>query len=148
MSATYDILIFQGVESRGEQKVELMFGNPGSFTTGIQKVSQSFAKLFLTELGSVANDPTMGTDFLSQLRTGFIRDEATLQSSFQAAVLDVKNYMSQNEGTEVPDDETLEEANLLEWDLRRDFLSLKVQLTTAAGESRVYELPVETRVAT
>jgi hypothetical protein len=145
--ATYDILIFQGVKAIGEQQVDLSLGNPGYFATGIQKAAQSFAKLFLTELGSMPNDPTAGTSFLSDLRSGTIRDELTLQASYQSAVVDVLNYMSENEDLDLPDDEALEEANLLSWDMRPGFLSITVQIVTAAGESRTYVVPVETRKA-
>ena len=145
--ATYDILIFQGVTPRGEDQVSLLLGNPGFFTTGIQKVSQSFIKLFLTDIGSVANDPAAGTSFMAALRKNQIRDETTLQSYFQAAVVDVINYMSEEESGAVPDDETLANATLVEWDLRPGFLSIKVEITTEAGESRIYVVPVETRVS-
>lgn len=145
---TYDLLIFQGVAARGEQKVELALGSAGMFTTGIQKVSQSFTKLFLTERGSVASAPDVGTDFLTQLRSGVIRDEPTLQAAFQAAVLDILNYMNNNESAGLPDDERMAEANLVSWDLQPGFLSIKVQVVTVAGTFRVYELPVDTRAAT
>lgn len=143
---TYDILIFQGVKPTGEQQVTLTLGNPGSFTTGVQKVAQSFTKLFLTEKGSIANDIEAGTAFLTSLRTGVIVDEVSLQSAFQAAVLDVLNYMSLNESASLPDDERLEAAELVSWDLRPGFLSIQVQITTYAGTSRVYTVPVETRI--
>lgn len=143
--ATYDILIFQGVEPVGEKQVELKLGNPGSFTTGIQKVAQSFTKMFLTEVGSVTNDPTLGTSFLTLLRSGAIRDEASLESAFQAAVLDVMNYMSVNEDIDIPLDEQLAEANLIAWDLQPGFLSIQVQIVSEAGDSREYVVPVEVR---
>ena len=143
---SYDILIFQGVKPVDEQLVELTLGNPGSFTTGIQKVAQSFVKLFLTELGTMEHDPTLGTNFLGALRQGLIRDEVTLQSAFQAAVLDVFNYVSLNEDPDIPADERLLKADLVEWDLRPGFLSIKVEIVTVAGDTRVYIIPVETRI--
>lgn len=142
--ATYDLLIFQGVEDKGEQEVALSLGNSGFFTTGIQKVAQTFTKMLLTESGTVANDPAAGTDFLIDLRNGSIRDELTLQASYQAAVIDILNYMSEQEEI-LPDDETLEEANLVSWDLRPGFLSIQVEIVTAAGASRTYVVPVQTR---
>ena len=145
---SYDILIFQGVEPVDEQKITLALGNPGAFTTGIQKVAQSFTKIFLTELGSMDHDPTLGTNFLSALRQGLIRDEVTLQGAFQTAVMDVFNYISLNEDPTIPDDERLVEANLAKWDLRPGFLSIEVEIVTAAGDTRIYVIPVETRIAT
>lgn len=145
---TYDILIFQGVESSGEQRVDLALGNPGAFVTGVQKVSQSFLKMLLTESGSMNNDSKLGTDFLSQLRSGFIQDESALQAAFQAAVMDVKNYVSENEPNDIPDDEKLDSATLVAWDLRPGFFSITVRIVTAAGDSRVYTMPVDTRGTT
>lgn len=145
---SYDILIFQGVKPSGEAAVSLKLGNPGAFISGIQKVAQTFIKLFLTDRGTVDGDPAMGTDFLSQMRSGFIRDEVSMQSMFQSSVLDVKNYISEYEKTDAPDDERLDSAELISWDLRPGFFSITVRIVTAAGDSRAFTMPVEARAIT
>lgn len=141
----YDLFIFQGAGVGGDKKITMAL-TPEQQCTGVQKVAQTFAKLFLTDKGSVASDTTMGTDFMPTLRSGAIRDEPTLQAAFQSAVIDVLNYISLNTDTIPPSDEQLTDATLVSWDLQPGRLSIKVSLTTAAGTSVVYVLPINTGI--
>ena len=144
---TYDFYIFYGAGASGDRRISLVLGNPGQQCTGVQKIAQTFTKLFLTDRGSVNGDPAMGTDFMSALRTGTIRDENTLQAAFQSAVIDVLNYVSQYQLDTTPADEQLTQAILVTWDLQPDRLSIKVALTSAAGTTREYVLPISTGVS-
>lgn len=139
---TVDILAMQGVAASGKKEVGLNLGTSGFVCTGIQKVAQEFLTLFLTDRGSVKWDPDYGTSFMYNLRTGQINDETTLQSAFEFAVIDIINYLGDTLATATPDDEVLENAELVEWDLRPGFLSIKVQITTTAGNSREYIVPI------
>jgi len=144
---TYDLFIFYGAGLSGDRRIVTTLGNPGYQCTGIQKIAQTFTKIFMTDKGSVNGDPAMGTDFMRALRTGGIRDEVSLQGSFQSAVIDVLNYVSQFEDNATPDDERLVQATLVNWDLQRDRLSIKVALTSAAGTTRVYAIPINTGIS-
>ena len=74
--------------------------------TGPLKATQKFATLFLTELGSVPEDPDQGTSFIAELRFGGVRSEFDLLSAFTQAVAEAMNYFDQRQADEdLPDDE-------------------------------------------
>jgi hypothetical protein len=139
---TVDLLIHQGIDVSGERQVALSLGDQGSVCTGIQKAAQQFCVMFLTDKGSRFRDPTFGTNFLNDLRSGRIQNDETLQSSYEVAVLDIFQYINENDISGEPD-ENIVDAQLVWWDLRRGFLAIKVQITSEAGESRVVHLPVK-----
>jgi len=136
-----DLLILQGFDPNKQTNVELSLGS-GLVCAGIQKVAQEFIILLLNGKGSNPWDPTRGTDFMSSIEKGLIYDETMLQAQFSFAVSDVFAYLEGKVGPEVPDDEILEDVELLEWDLRPGYISIKVKLTTAAGDSSVFLVPV------
>ena len=65
-----------------------------------------------------------------------------LQAQFQFAVLDIFDYLEGRVYDDTPADEILAAADLIAWDLRPGFLKIQVRLTTAAGDSRDYIVPV------
>lgn len=142
-----DLFIFQGAQPTKEQKIHLGFGIGGAVTTGIQKMAQTFAILFLTETGSVPSAPTRGTGFITAIRQGAIIDEASLQSEFVLAAQLVKNFMAlEAEITNPPLDETLADATLKNFDLDEGAgkITIYVLLTSAAGTSWDLYLPLNT----
>ena len=139
-----DLLIHQGVDAVGETQVQLGLGD-GYVCTGVQAVAQMFAKMLLTDVGSRLRDPYFGTHFMSSLRNNEIADENGLQSSFQAAVADILEYLSNVEAPADPD-ERLVNAELIQWDLRPTKLSMHVKLTTEAGTTREVYLPVKVAI--
>jgi hypothetical protein len=142
---TYDLLIFQNVKPVGEQLVQLGLGTSGYYTTGVQKVSQSFAIFFMTELGGVVDDPLFGTEFMRKMKAGMIVDESVLQAEFQIAVLHMLDYLANTQLSTTPEDEQLKAAELTDWTLRPGSISIHVRITTAAGTSRVYVMPLEVK---
>jgi len=143
MSAGYDLVIFQGIEVRGDTPVALGFGTSGLACRGVQKASQTFTTLFLTDQGSDPRDATRGTTFMKRLRSGQIRSDEALQAAFRFAVMDIKNYLSATKAQEtMPDDEAIAEATLTRWQFDYDTLRIWVKVTTRAGTSRVYALPI------
>ena len=145
---TVDLLIFQGVEPSGKQRIHTGFAldEGGYVCTGVQKVAQSWLILFLTDLGTVLNKPTRGSSFLHAMRTGRIRVEDDVSAEFSLAAEQVRQTMGLDasaDGT-LPADERLDEAVLLEFDLDQaaSYLYLKVRILTVAGDSRDVILPV------
>ena len=142
-----DLLIFQGMNPLGESKAALSLADEdgeGSICTGIQKAAQTFAILFLTDIGSNPWDASRGTSFMPSLRAGYIQDESSVQTQYEFAMLDIFDYLEGKILDTTPDDEILESATLLAFDIRPGFLSLQVKITTVAGDSRVYVIPVKT----
>lgn len=146
---TVDLLIFQGAKAQGEQKILLDIDSldypGGEVTTGIQKLVQTFAITFLTETGTVKYDPTFGTTFVSDVRLGNIRDEATVIAFFGMAVEAVRLILKLDQETNpLPDDEAYGSAKLVSFKLDRNAskLTLVIQVNSVAGQSRQVYLPV------
>lgn len=145
---TIDLLIFQGVEASGKQPIDLAFDLDGGgyICTGVQKVAQTWLTLFMTERGTVLNKPTRGSNFFTSLRRGRIRTEDDVVAEFAIAAEQVRQTMDLDaaQAGNLPDDERLDEATLLDYTIDRTqgSLYLKVRIRTIAGDDRDIILPV------
>lgn len=142
-----DLFIFADAKLAGDQQIflSLLGETGGKITTGIQKMAQTFAILFLTEKGSVLYYPDLGSDFVTNVRYGRIRDESDVQSLFALAAGDVLRSMQlEAANASLPSDESLASVTLNSFKLDKEasLLSLFVKLLSAAGESRDIVLPV------
>lgn len=141
-----DLLIFQGLQPAGETKISLALGDAGEVVTGIQKLSQSFTSIFLTDVGSIHHDPTVGTNFISAMRQGQLQDEADLKSEFALAAESVRQQLALaiDAANPPPADETFVSATLRSFNMDRSAskITLFVELLSAAGESREVIMPV------
>lgn len=141
-----DLLIFQGLQPTGETQVALALGSAGEVVTGIQKLSQSFTSIFLTDIGSIHHDPTVGTSFVSSMRQGRLQDEMDLKSEFALAVENVRQQLALalDATNPPPADEIFASATLRNFNMDREAskITLVVALTSAAGESREVIMPV------
>ena len=148
---TVDLLIFQGVQEFGNQPITTGWGIAGQLCTGIQKVAQSWAILFLTDRGTVLYEPTRGSGFLNAVRSGRIQVDEDIPAEFAIASAQVARTMAldaSNSDVALEDDETLDRAELLDYDLERNtsLLRLKVRLHSLAGDSREIFLPISVPV--
>lgn len=142
---TVDILIFQGVKETGSQPIETGFGTSGYVCTGIQKVAQTWLALFMSDIGSTLNKPTRGSSFLSAVRLGRIQVSDDVPAEFALAAKQVSRTMELDTvGTDLPDDERLDRATLVDYQLFRElsYLRLKIRIRSLAGDTRVVYLPV------
>ena len=142
---TIDLLIFQGLQRTGDQPVYTSFGTAGEVVSGIQKMVQTFAVLFLTDTGSVYAQQSMGTGFIPSVSRGLLRDESDVRRAFALASTLVQRTMTAEANkAKLSADETLASVKLtkVNIDRSRGFLSLYVQLTSEAGEGTEVLLPV------
>ncbi len=143
---TVDQLIFQGVKAAGDQLIDTGWGDAGEVCTGVQKVAQTWASLFMTDLGSIPLDPARGTGFMTAIRIGRIQVDGDVEAEFNLAADRVRRTMDQdaNEAGDLPDDERLDEAILVDFEIDRlaSRLYLKVNIRTIAGDDRTIFLPV------
>ena len=142
---TVDLLIFQGVEEFGDQQIETGWGNAGELCTGIQKVAQSWTILFLTDRGTVLNEPLRGSSFVPTVRSGAIQVDEDVPAEFAIAAAQVSRTMTADAlDQNLEDDETLARAELLDYsvDSIAARLYLRVRLWSAAGEARTVFLPI------
>lgn len=147
---TVDLLLLQFVDMpRADVHVKPDVANVPRMTTGIEKLVQRFAQLFLTQVGTVRNRDAEGTNFMSLLGSGHIYDDNTLRSAAAAANKAVFNQMrTEDLALNTPDDEMLESSTITELKLDRYTATVSVTfaLVTAAGDKYVYTIPVETGV--
>jgi len=147
---TVDLLLLQFVGTpQADVRVRPDAANVPRMTTGIEKLVQRFAQLFLTQVGTVRNRDTEGTDFMSLLGSGHIYDDNTLRSAAAAANKAVFNQMrTEDLVLNTPDDEMLESSTITDLSMDRSTATVSVTfaLTTAAGDKYVYTIPVETGV--
>ena len=143
-----DLLIFQGIQPAGDQRVLLALSDEDGDSyviTGIAKLSQSFAVLFLTELGSIPYNPELGTEFVTAIRQGRIADETDVTAEFRVAVELIRRTLDlEADNNDLPYDEQLESVELENFtlDTARSLLQLYVSITSVAGESRQLFLPI------
>lgn len=140
-----DLLMFQNSAPRDETKIYLGFGVAGEVTTGIQKLVQSFALLFLTEKGSLPYSLNLGSEFITVMRQGLIRDESNVKTYFAIAVESVRQTLDLSaDDNDLPLDETFDSAELQSFSLDKaaSKLVLVVKVNSAAGESRELFLPL------
>ena len=122
---------------------------PSKIVTGIQKAVQRYALLLLTTVKDVNFDQRQGTNFLRPILSGNIQNRGAFQSLFVLANADVRNQLRAEDADtdlygSIPDDERITNSALLDFDI--DFntatVTLRVGLTTAAGDTYTFIVPV------
>lgn len=111
--------------------------------TGVQKLAQRYAILFLTYLGSVRFMPNQGTEFVQAANGGLIQHRNSLVGYFITADNLVRNQLAEEVLPDDPDDEVLASSELVDYDLDTGTatLMLRVNLVSAAGESYTFIIP-------
>lgn len=113
--------------------------------TGIEKLVQRYALLFLTQLGTVGQSPDEGSEFMKSLGRGMIYDENTLKAeAAKANAMVVRQIRREDTSLETADDEALDTASVTDLQLDRATRSVTVQVTvtTKAGDSYTYITPI------
>lgn len=142
---TVDLLLLKTVLQPENKQVNPNVANQPMSVTGIEKLVQRYALLFLTELGSVMNSPNEGTEFLTSLSRGKIYDESSLSAAATLANKTVyRQIVSEDAALETRDDEALDDSSIqeLKMDRATASVSVTVKITSVAGESFVYTAPI------
>ena len=146
---TVDMLLLKTVDRPvASKKVSPDVSGNIMAVSGIEKLVQRFALLFLTINGSVGLS-SEGTDIVGDMANGMIYDEATLRASAVSSADEVSRQIKEADASEdTPDDEALDTADVI--DLSIDRISstafVTVFITTLAGTSYTYVAPVSTGV--
>jgi hypothetical protein len=124
---------------------------PPKVVTGVEKLVQRYALLFLTVRGELVYDIMQGTDFIQAMLMGSIQDQAALQAQFAAANELVLGQLQQDDDAvttfgQPPDDELIASVQLLDStiDYATATVMLSIELTTRAGTSVTFVLPATT----
>lgn len=143
----YDVLAFQGAKRIGEVRLEqILFDEvaAGMLCTGIQKLAQRFVLELLTEQGSMFYLPDRGTQFMTQFRQGYLRNETDVFIAFNIALNDAELNLTAEELATDPDDERYASATLDSVTIAAGTVVLYVTLMSRAGTIRKVILPVAT----
>lgn len=144
---TYDLVALHGVRSSGDVLLSQTLvepGNPGEICTGIQKLAQWFVVELLTEEGTVPLDATRGTQLLSLLRQGRLRNDVDVRIAFNFAVGRIQGIANQLESDTMPADERFKDAVLLSLTLQPDSASFLIQVISRAESTFAFILPIST----
>src|SRR5262245_10825855 len=141
---TIDVLAWRGGQSAGEVLLSQSLANElssGEICTGIQKMAQRFLVHFFNELGSIKYQPASGTDFITSLRLGYVRDEASMQATFSLAELQARANMQAEELATDPADERFVSATLVSVTVVPGGANLTIQLKSRA-ETAEFIVPI------
>lgn len=142
---TVDLLLLKTVLQPENKQVDPNVARTPMSVTGIEKLVQRYALLFLTEVGSVRNSIAEGTEFLQALGRGRIYDENTLSAQAELANKNVFRQITQEDADlDTADDERLSNSTIKELKLDRATATVfvTVRIESAAGESFTYTTPI------
>lgn len=113
--------------------------------TGVEKLVQRFAVAFINAMGSTKFRPNHGTNIVPQVSKGLVYDMSSLEVEAAEANLLAKTQTIEGDADEdTPDDEKLVDSEVTDLEFYRAEARIKisVRLTTAAGDSYTYIIPV------
>jgi len=125
-------------------------GNPVSLgirptalaVTGKLKASQNYIKAMLSTSGERLEDPSYGSSLIANLMSKNISFPIQIQQAFSSqSALTLRWIKSQYTST-TPLDEQINTVTLLNYSIQATSISLSLQLSTQAGETAVFYLPV------
>ena len=138
------VLAVPAVNKRVDMDVSNVVDEP-MIVSGVEKMVQRYAIAFINAIGSTRFRQDHGTEIVPMVAAGRVYSMATLESaSAEANLLAGRQIMLADEGEETPDDERLVSSDVvdLEFSRERSMVRISVKLTTAAGDSYVYIIPV------
>ena len=147
---TVDLLLLKTVldapisKTRMGIDVSNVDGEP-MIVTGIEKLVQRFANAFITAIGSTKFREDYGTNLIPQVDRGFVYNMSTLEAEAAEANMLARLQTRQgDEGEDTPDDELLVDSTITNLEFLREKATVRISvlLTTAAGTSFTYIIPV------
>lgn len=143
----YDFLALQRDSSSRSGRLDLVLysdDNAGKICAGPQKLAQRWLLEFLTERGSMPGLPERGCDFMKFVRQGTLKTQLNVTQTFHAANMRIRVTLQNEEYEGMPDDERLDDAELLSVGLLPGYMNLGIAITSRAGDSREILVPVAT----
>lgn len=113
--------------------------------SGVEKMVQRFSLAFINAMGSAKFRPEYGTNLVPMVSKGMIYNMPTLRVQAAEANLLAKVYVVKgDEQEDTPDDERLVESEVVDLSFSREDAKVRIsiKLTTAAGDSYTYVIPV------
>lgn len=144
---TVDLLLLKTVEAVPvvNKRVGIDVSDDPMVVTGVEKMVQRYAVLFVNAAGTTMFRSLHGTDLVPRVSSGKVYNLATLETAAALANMDASRNMAIADASEdTPDDERLVDSEVVKVEFSRAKASVmvSVRLTTAAGKSYVYIIPV------
>lgn len=127
------------------QNMSISFGGIGRFCAGVQKLIQRYAIILLTNLGSQKYYPDFGTDLIATLRNGVgAMDLIRVTQIFNAANYEAIAVIraAQTYDLEIPEDERLASAELVDTNILGSAVYFSVTITTESATAINFVLPL------
>lgn len=147
---TVDLLLLKTVldvpvvNKRVQLDVSDAVGEP-MIVSGIEKMVQRFLIAFVNALGSTKFREGHGTDLVPSVGTGLVYNMATLESeAAEANMLAARQLAIADSYEDAPDDEKLAYSKVvgLEFSRGKSKVNISIRLTSEAGDSYTYIIPV------
>lgn len=126
-------------------RVGLDVSDDPMIVAGVEKMVQRYAISFINAMGSTKFRPSHGTNLVPDVAAGLVYDMSTLEAeAAEANLFAFDQVTAGDEGEDTPDDERLTGSEVvgLEYLRGESRVRISVRLTTAAGKSYVYIIPV------
>lgn len=144
---TVDLLLLKTVLAVpvSNKRVGLDVSDDPMIVTGVEKMVQRYAISFINAVGSTMFRQSHGTDIVPAVATGRVYSMPTLETAAaEANLLAFRSLALADAEEDTPDDERLVDSEVIDLEFSRSESKVKisVKLTTAAGNSYVYIIPV------
>lgn len=149
LTRTTDILALSGQKETGEALLTMSFAgvvDSGEICTGIQKLTQRYVLRFLKKTGSDLFAQGEGTEFMTRVDRGELRNSVDALVAFSEAQLDLRKQLRAEELSTDPDDERFDRAEIQSLAVLPGNLKLYIRLYSRAGDSRELILPISITV--
>ena len=136
-----DIALFGETESgvpvsMGTRPVSLVI-------TGKLKASQNYLRVMLSNLGERKEDINFGSTLIKNFRSNNIAFSSEIEQIFLIENVLVLKWIQERYNGDTPEDERIDNVKLLNYDIQSGGrVILNLELTTVAGESALFHLPV------
>lgn len=113
--------------------------------SGVEKMVQRFALAFINAAGSTMFRPGHGTNIVPSVAKGMVYNMSTLEAAAaEANMLARIQIKAADEDEDTPDDERLVSSDVIDLRFSREKseVMISIKLTTAAGNSYTYIIPV------
>ena len=127
------------------KRVRLDVSDSPMVVSGVEKLVQRYALIFLTKFGSCHVDEGFGTRLMSDVQCGRVHSLPSLVAAAAEANLWAQTQIKDADyGLDTPDDERLERSEVANLKFNREASSAEVEIrmTTAAGDTYDYIIPV------
>jgi hypothetical protein len=138
--ATKDIWLFSASDNL-EGELQLSLGNNAKQVKGIEKLVNMFVLVFLTDLETDLTDADVGTTLAEILSGNIYLNQSLMNALIALAIEDAAAVILSDQDTSLPADEQLLSVRLVESSVDCDTISVVVEITSEAGESRVIQVP-------